>query len=44
MIILRKHQNMKMIKSRLEKAKTENVEEYKKKGGDQTLKWIENSH
>lgn len=37
------YKNMKMIKSRLEKAKTENVEEFKRKGGDETLRWIENS-
>lgn len=37
------YKNMKMIKSRLDKAKTENTDEYKRKGGDETLKWVENS-
>jgi hypothetical protein len=37
------YENIKMIKTRLKKAKKENPEEYKRKGGDETIKWIENS-
>lgn len=36
------YENMKMTKSRLEKAKKDgNIPEFDRKGGDQTLKWID---
>lgn len=36
------YENMKMTKTRLNKAKKENPEDYNRKGGDSVLSWIEN--
>jgi hypothetical protein len=33
--------NLKMTKTRLNNAKTNNLEEFNKKGGDNSLKWVE---